>query len=81
MGIDIITPTGICFHVQMSDYVAPAFAVVLPNLGGIAGAFLSRRAAIPNWFEVSNCMHGDIQLLRGYPVVLTTALTRSSPGQ
>ncbi|KAK7108108.1 translocator protein-like [Littorina saxatilis] len=34
----------------MSDYLAPAFAVVLPNLGGIAGGFLTRRA-IPNWYE------------------------------
>ena len=36
----------------MSDYLAPAFAVVLPNLGGIAGGFLTKRA-IPEWYEVS----------------------------
>ncbi|XP_076444668.1 translocator protein-like [Babylonia areolata] len=34
----------------MSDYLAPAFAIVLPNLGGIAGGFLTRRA-IPDWYE------------------------------
>lgn len=35
----------------MSDYVVPAFAVVLPNLGGIAGSFLTPKTAIPVWYE------------------------------
>ncbi|XP_046334006.2 translocator protein-like [Haliotis rufescens] len=34
----------------MSEYLRPAFAIVLPNLGGIAGGFFTRKA-IPDWYE------------------------------
>lgn len=37
---------------QMSEYLRPAFAIVLPNIGGIAGGFLTKKA-IPDWYEVS----------------------------
>ncbi|XP_005110199.1 translocator protein isoform X2 [Aplysia californica] len=37
----------------MSDYLAPTLAVILPNLGGIAGSFITRKN-IPNWYEGLN---------------------------
>lgn len=39
------------YFLRMSEYLKPAAAVILPNLGGIAGGFITKRA-IPNWYEV-----------------------------
>ncbi|XP_064617627.1 translocator protein-like [Liolophura sinensis] len=37
----------------MSDFLKPAVAVIIPNLGGIAGSFLTRQN-IPTWYEHLN---------------------------
>ncbi|ESO87321.1 hypothetical protein LOTGIDRAFT_210696 [Lottia gigantea] len=34
----------------MSEYIRPAFAIILPNLGGIAGGFITKKS-IPDWYE------------------------------
>ncbi|XP_050390104.2 translocator protein [Patella vulgata] len=37
----------------MAEYLRPAFAIILPNLGGIAGGVITRKS-IPNWYEHLN---------------------------